>query len=87
MDSIITDYMEYCLICGKPRTDVHHVLIGSDKHNADLDGLFIPICRECHNFIHQHPQAVVMSKIIGQLAYEKEHTRNEFRARYRHSYL
>jgi Zn-finger protein len=85
--SKISEYPDYCLLCGRPSTDKHHLLMGSDRKNADIDGLYIMTCRECHNFIHQHPQAVVMSKIIGQLAYEREHTREEFRSRYRHSYL
>ena len=85
--STITDYLDFCLLCGKPNTEIHHCLSGSDRNNADIDGLYIGLCRECHNFIHQYPQALVMSKIIGQLAYERKHTREEFRARYRHSYL
>lgn len=88
MDSIITEYNSYCLLCGTPcYNDTHHLLCGSDRKHADEDGLVIPVCRKCHAFIHNHPQALVMSKIIGQLAYEREHTRDEFRARYRHSYL
>lgn len=85
---MITEFDMYCLICGKPcYKDVHHLLCGSDRRHADEDGLTIPVCRDCHTFIHQNPKALVMSKIIGQLAYEREHTRDEFRARYRHSYL
>lgn len=88
MDSIITEYLDYCLLCGRPTyDDIHHCLCGSDRKHADEDGLTIPLCRDCHNFIHQNPRALAMSKIIGQLAYEREHTREEFRARYRHSYL
>ena len=87
MNSKITEYTEYCLICGTPSTDPHHCLSGSDRRHADEDGLVIPVCRACHRFIHDNPKALTMSKIIGQLAYEKEHTRDEFRARYRHSYL
>ena len=87
MNSIITEYTEFCLICGTPSTDPHHCLSGSDRIHADEDGLVIPVCRACHRFIHDNPKALTMSKIIGQLAYEREHTREEFRARYRHSYL
>lgn len=88
MKSTITDYTEYCLICGSPcYDDVHHCLSGSDRKHADEDGLVIPVCRICHRFIHDNPKALTMSKIIGQLAYEREHTREEFRSRYRHSYL
>ena len=87
MDSSITEYTEFCLLCGVPTVEPHHCLNGSDKRHADEDQLIIPVCRVCHNFIHQNPKALVMTKIIGQLAYEREHTREEFRARYRHSYL
>lgn len=86
--SIITEYKDFCLLCGTPTNeDVHHCLSGSDRKHADEDGLVIPLCRSCHSFIHKHPQALVMSKIIGQLAYEREHTREEYLSRYRHSYL
>ena len=87
MNSSITEYTQFCLICGTPATDPHHCLSGSDRKHADEDGLVIPVCRMCHKFIHDNPKALTMSKIIGQLAYEREHTREEFRARYRHSYL
>lgn len=87
MNSSITEYTQYCLLCGVPTTDTHHCLSGSDRKHADEDGLVIPLCRVCHRFVHDNPKALVMSKIIGQLAYEREHTREEFRARYRHSYL
>lgn len=86
--SAITEYTNVCLLCGTPTNqDAHHCLSGSDRRHADEDGLLIPVCRNCHSFIHNNPQALVMSKIIGQLAYEREHTREEFRSRYRHSYL
>lgn len=85
--SKITSYPEYCLLCGRPSTDKHHCLSGSDRKNADDDGLYIMLCRSCHHFIHNNPEALVMSKIIGQLAYEREHTREEYLSRYRHSYL
>lgn len=85
--SKISNFPDYCLLCGKPSTDIHHCLSGSDRKHADEDGIYISLCRDCHSFIHKHPQALVMSKIIGQLAYEREHTREEYLSRYRHSYI
>ena len=43
------------------------------------DGLKVPVCNNCHNMgeilmrIHGNPMAERMSKIIGQLAWEKEY--------------
>ena len=103
MKSILTGYTEYCLFCGRPTTATHHLLFGRGiRPLADKDGLTIPICDGCHNMgdklerIHDNPMAEKMSKIIGQLAYEKymvaeglneKQARENFRHRYGHSYL
>lgn len=103
MKSILTEYTEYCLFCGRPTTATHHLLFGRGiRPLADRDGLTIPICDGCHNMgdklerIHDNPMAEKMSKIIGQLAYEKrkvaegmteEQARESFRKRYSNSYL
>lgn len=46
---------------------------------SEKDGLKVPVCNDCHNMgdilcrIHGNPMAERMSKIIGQLAWEKEY--------------
>lgn len=46
---------------------------------SEKDGLKVPVCNNCHNMgeilkrIHGNPMAERMSKIIGQLAWEKEY--------------
>lgn len=103
MKSILTEYTEYCLFCGRPTTTGHHLCFGRGIRNlADKDGLTIPICDNCHNMgdktkrIHDNSMAEKMSKIIGQLAYEKhkvaegmseDEARESFRKRYGRSFL
>lgn len=103
MKSILTEYTEYCLFCGRPTTATHHLLFGRGiRPLCDKDKLTIPICDGCHNMgnklerIHDNSMAEKMSKIIGQLAYEKhkvaegmteEQARENFRHRYGQSYL
>lgn len=95
---MITKYEKNCAICGTPvdRADTHHLLMGSLRHLADDDGLYIPICRICHTELHQNTIATELSKICGQLAYEKhkvaeglteDEAREAFRFRYQRSYL
>ena len=94
---MITKYEDYCLICGKPRTDVHHLVYGtSNRKLADQDGLTIPLCREHHEMMHNDKAMMVMSHIVGQLFYERnyvavgsevDHAREHFRYRYGKSYL
>lgn len=94
---IVTNYMDNCLLCGVPTQDVHHCVYGrAERRLSDEDGLVIPLCRGCHDTIHKNGVAGKLSKIIGQLAFEKaqvgagasiENSRELFRRRYGRSYL
>lgn len=93
---MITEYANYCLLCGTPRTDIHHLVFGVAKRKlADQDGLTMPLCKRHHDMIHQGDMQT-LSKIIGQLLYERnkcaegmtvEKARESFRRRYGESYL
>ena len=94
---MITKYTVYCLICGKPNVEVHHLVFGISKRKlADSDGLTIPLCSEHHEQMHNHKGMMAMSRICGQLYYEKcmcaagmspDEARESFRRRYGISYM
>lgn len=49
MESIITDDMEHCLICGSPYVQIHHVIGGTaNRKLSDKYKLVVPLCREHH---------------------------------------
>jgi hypothetical protein len=82
--SILTEYDGYCAMCGKPKDAIHHLLFGSMRKLADEDMVFIPLCNECHNMaqnklyqIHDNPAAEKLSKMLGQVAWEKEYLAKE----------
>ena len=80
--SILTEYMDYCVICGKPRTDVHHLIEGtSGRRLSDEDGLICPLCASHHNMhrysVHDCREMNVMSHIIGELAWERQRLADE----------
>lgn len=100
--SIITEYMNLCLVCGSPNVEVHHVIHGTaNRKYADADGLVVPLCPEHHrgnNGVHGHNNAFdVALEIIGQIAWERkkiadtgmdiEEVRKEFRKRYGQSWI
>lgn len=106
MKSIITEFTEICAICGKPSECEHHLVFGQGMRNlADEDKLILPMCNDCHNMnhylvsrIHDNPMAEALSKMVGQLAFEKEYyrfstsgnldkARMAFMKRYGRSYL
>lgn len=94
---MITKYFDYCFVCGKPKTDVHHLVFGNSKRKcADQDKLVAPVCREHHEMFHNKKEMQVMSHVIGQLLYERDRcasgltvdeARESFRRRYGISYL
>lgn len=95
---IVTKYKGFCVVCGRPITETHHLVFGQSLRGlADEDGLVVPLCNVHHAQVHiTSATASAFSKIIGQLAWEKhyvaeggteEDARNSFRKRYGRSYL
>ncbi len=77
---IVTEYADICVFCGRPAECEHHLVFGTAGRDlSEKDGLKVPACNNCHNMgekmvrVHGNPMAERMSKIIGQLAWEKEY--------------
>ena len=105
MKSVLTKYNGFCIFCGKPTQTDHHLLFGKGiRELAEEDGVKMPVCDVEHNMaggtrqIHDNSIAEKLSKIAGQLAWEKEYyrslygneddpAREAFRERYGRSYL
>lgn len=48
--SIVTDNMEFCIVCGRPREAVHHVFFGTALRKiSDKHGFVVPLCNYHHN--------------------------------------
>ena len=105
MKSVLTKYNGFCIFCGKPTQTEHHLLFGIGiTELAEEDGVKMRVCDVEHNMaggtrqIHDNSIAEKLSKIAGQLAWEKEYyrslygneddpAREAFRERYGRSYL
>lgn len=106
--SIVTKYMEISAFSGKETECVHHLIwgdYGALRDKADQDGLLLPLTDDEHNLgtkaerIHGNSAAEKLSKMLGQMAFEKEYyrqkcykgdedpAREEFRKRYAKSWL
>lgn len=79
MKSIVTDDCVACFICGREAEAEHHLVFGTaGRELSEKDGLKVPVCNNCHNMgeitrrIHGNSMAERMSKIIGQLAWERQ---------------
>lgn len=81
MKSILTKYEDLSVFSGLPKQSDHHLVFGYGKRElSERYGLKIPLRNAEHNLspggtinqIHGNPAAEKLSKICGQLAYEKE---------------
>ena len=48
MESIISDNMDVCFVCGGRASEKHHCIHSINRANADKYGLFVGLCPECH---------------------------------------
>jgi len=107
MKSIVTKYTDLSAFSGKKAEAGHHMVwgrYGALRDLADEDGLLLPLTNDEHDTgklserIHDNSAAEKLSKIAGQLAFEKEYYRKKcgekedpareaFRKRYGKSYL
>lgn len=81
MKSVLTEYTDISAISGKPAECKHHLVFGKGMRNlADEQGLWMPLTNEEHNCsprgiahqIHDNSSAEALSKMLGQVAFEKE---------------
>lgn len=107
MGSVITKYEGISVFSGDAAECRHHLIFGrGERKLAEADGLWIPLLNREHNMaqcavdqIHDNPPAEYLSKMCGQLAFEKEYyrrklceanedpARDAFRERYGESYI
>ena len=76
--SIITKWINYCFICGKPREHIHHALYGPGKLNlADQDHLLLPLCMYHHedskNGVHNNAGMKALSQALAQACWQRQY--------------
>ena len=80
MKSILMDSKE-CLVCGSPYVEIHHVMFGPDRKNADKHGLTVYLCPEHHRGSegphHNKPFDIALKK-LAQRTFLETHTFDEW---------
>jgi len=76
--SIITKWMQYCMVCGKPREHVHHALYNVGKRKlADEDKLLLPLCVYHHedskNGVHNNAGMKAFSQALAEAIWERQY--------------
>ena len=82
-------YVMHIGTCTKKATDCHHLMNGSSVYRKRCDkyGLVIPVCRQCHERLHNDKAMLIRYKKLAQKAFEKQNTREEWLNLFHKNYL
>lgn len=81
-----------CYICKSvTQTEEHHIFGAANRRWSERYGLKVYLCPYCHrdnkNGVHGNKEAADQLHRIGQSAFEREHTRQEFMQIFGKNYL
>lgn len=76
--SILYRDLSKCAVCGSKRSDLHEVFEGSYRQASIKYGMVIPVCRLCHQKMHQSKTFAMYYKIQFEKEFLKTHTLDEW---------
>ena len=89
MSKSIIQTERQCYVTGRTTNiDRHHLVPGvANRKKAEADGLWVYLYHPLHMALHNNPELEREYIRIGQRAYEKTHSREEWMKRYHKNYL
>lgn len=89
MRSIIKDdKKDRCFICHRyGKMQVHHMLHGCHRKNADHFGLTVHLCNDCHRALHDKGYYDQYLEGLAQIAFESKYGHDEFMKVFQKSWL
>lgn len=80
MNTIVKDDEPYrCYLCGKyGNMQVHHMLHGIHRKNADHYGLTVHLCPMCHKDLHDNGENDLFLEKQAQRVFEHKYNHRDF---------
>lgn len=76
--SILTDNLECCILCGKPKDHLHEVYYGKNRIMSMKYKCVVPLCFNCHYLVHNNHNVDIKLKTKMQDFFEKEYPNLNF---------
>lgn len=76
--SIVTNDLTKCIICHKPKDNLHEVYFGKNRQASMKYGCVIPVCYEHHIMIHNNHSLDLIWKIKTQSIFEEKYPDLDF---------
>ena len=91
MKSVIQSDTDYCYICGRYGTEIHHVFFGTaNRKLSDKYGMTVGLCYNHHrgkNGVHQNRELDLMLKREAQKLFISKYPKSDFMAIFGKNYL
>ena len=90
MESIMTNDLEHCYICGSPNVQIHHIFAGSRRKKSDEWKLIVPLCMTHHTGmfgVHNDPEKMNRMKQAGQRRFEELYGHDKFMQEFGKNFL
>lgn len=91
MKSIIQEDTDYCFICGRYGTEIHHIFFGNaNRKLSDQYGCVIGLCYEHHRGntgVHHNRELDLKIKRMAQERFIELHSEREYMAVFGRNYL
>lgn len=85
--SILTDDLDHCYLCGRPKEDLHEIYPGRNRLNSIKYGLVLPLCREHHILIHNDLNTRLIYFKLGQKKFNEVYPDLDFVEIFGRNYL
>ncbi len=85
--SILTKDLSKCFLCGKPKNDIHEIYEGARRIPSMKYGCCIPVCRSCHNHLHNDYNFALPYKQLCQKKFNELYGKDKFIEIFKRNYL
>lgn len=86
--SVFTNDLTKCILCGKPKEELHEIFAGRNRLNSMRYNFVLPLCHSCHSINQNNSQFNEFWHKKAQLYYEQYlGSRNEFISIFGRNYL
>lgn len=90
-ESIITNDMNHCYICGSSDVEIHHIYGAANRSNSTKLGLVVPLCRFHHTgseeAVHFNKKTMADMHKLGQQCFDKKYPQLNFKEIFGRNYL
>lgn len=90
-DSIITNDMRHCYVCGSSHVEIHHIYGAANRPLSTKFGLVVPLCNFHHTgsgeAVHFNKQFADDLHKLGQQRFEEAYPNEDFIKIFGRSYL